>query len=128
MPTPKGRDGIRNRAVQRADTDGSFLAPPGGFVAHVESTCLLDDDGNPQDFTYCISFNKDLLACWDPEEGKIAPCEFGMLYKLATSISDFLNNDEQLLQRLGKGLQNCAEHSKPFWNVLTHRTSEQRGC
>lgn len=94
----------------------------GGFVAHVESTCLLDDDGNPQDFTYCISFNKDLLACWDPEEGKIVPCEFGMLFNLAKSISDFLNKDEQLLQRLGKGLQDCAVHSKPFWNVLTHRT------
>lgn len=94
----------------------------GGFVAHVESTCLLDDDGNPQDFTYCVSFNKDLLACWDPEEGKIAPCEFGMLYKLAESISNYLNNDEQLLQRLGKGLQDCAAHTRPFWNALTHRT------
>lgn len=94
----------------------------GGFVAHVESTCLLDNDGNPQDFTYCVSFNKDLLACWDPEQGKIAPCEFGVLYNLAELISNYLNKDEQLLQRLGKGLQDCAVHTKPFWNALTHRT------
>ncbi|OWK07045.1 hypothetical protein Celaphus_00018543 [Cervus elaphus hippelaphus] len=45
----------------------------GGFVAHVESTCLLDDDGNPKDFSYCISFNKDLLTCWDPLQASMVP-------------------------------------------------------
>ncbi|XP_028642313.1 class II histocompatibility antigen, M beta 1 chain [Grammomys surdaster] len=94
----------------------------GGFVAHVESTCLLDDDGTPKDFTYCISFNKDLLACWDPEVGKIAPCEFGVLFKLAEAISNTLNQVESLIQRLHNGLKDCAMHTQPFWNVLTHRT------
>lgn len=94
----------------------------GGFVAHVESMCLLDDDGTPKDFTYCVSFNKDLLACWDPDQGKIAPCEFGVLYKLAEILSNFLNGQEGLIQRLHNGLQDCATRTQPFWNALTHRT------
>lgn len=93
-----------------------------GFVAHVESTCLLDDDGTPQEFTYCISFNKDLLTCWDPEEHRMAPCEFGALNVLATYLSSYLNQQENLLQRLTEGLQNCATHTKPFWGSLTRRT------
>ncbi|XP_008067620.1 HLA class II histocompatibility antigen, DM beta chain isoform X5 [Carlito syrichta] len=94
----------------------------GGFVAHVESTCLLDDDGSPKDFTYCISFNKDLLTCWDPEQDMMAPCEFGVLHGLAVYLSDFLNKQENLLQRLRNGLQDCATHTQPFWEPLTHRT------
>lgn len=94
----------------------------GGFVAHVESTCVLDDNGTPQDFTFCVSFNKDLLACWDPEAGKIAPCEFGMLYKLAEVISENLNGNEVLLRRLSNGFRDCAVHTQPFWDTLTHRT------
>lgn len=94
----------------------------GGFVAHVESTCLLDDDGVPKDFTYCVSFNKDLLACWDPEEGHVAPCEFGTLANLAMFISQYLNKDDSLIQRLHNGLQDCGTHTQPFWDVLTHRT------
>nr|ABD84177.1 MHC class II antigen DM [Sus scrofa] len=94
----------------------------GGFVAHVESTCLLDDEGTPQDFTYCISFNKDLLTCWDPQETRMVPCEFGALNALATYFSVYLNQQEKLLQRLSNGLQNCATHTQPFWKSLTHRT------
>ncbi|XP_011800215.1 PREDICTED: HLA class II histocompatibility antigen, DM beta chain isoform X2 [Colobus angolensis palliatus] len=94
----------------------------GGFVAHVESTCLLDDDGTAKDFTYCISFNKDLLTCWDPEENKMVPCEFGVLNPLANGISDYLNQQDTLMQRLRNGLQNCATHTQPFWGSLTHRT------
>ncbi|XP_053458634.1 HLA class II histocompatibility antigen, DM beta chain [Nycticebus coucang] len=94
----------------------------GGFVAHVESTCLLDDDGTVQDFTYCISFNKDLLTCWDPEQDKMAPCEFGVLNILATQLSYYLNKQEALLQRLRNGTQDCATHTQPFWGSLTHRT------
>nr|XP_012646833.1 HLA class II histocompatibility antigen, DM beta chain [Microcebus murinus] len=94
----------------------------GGFVAHVESTCLLDDDGTAQDFTYCISFNKDLLTCWDQQEEKMAPCEFGVLNGLASYLSDYLNQQGTLLQRLRSGLQDCATHTQPFWGSLTHRT------
>lgn len=97
-------------------------------MAHVESTCLLDDSGTPKDFTYCVAFNKDLLACWDPESGQIVPIEFGVLYNLAVFISKSLNTNEALIRRLGKGLQDCAMHTQPFWDALTHRTSEQRGC
>lgn len=94
----------------------------GGFVAHVESTCVLNDAGTPQDFTYCVSFNKDLLACWDPDVGKIVPCEFGVLYPWAENFSRILNKEESLLQRLQNGLLDCASHTQPFWNALTHRT------
>lgn len=96
-------------------------------MAHLESTCLLDDEGTPKDFTYCVSFNKDLLACWDRDEGKIVPCEFGVLYPYAENFSRILNKEEILIQRLHNGLQDCATRTQPFWNVLTHRTSEQRG-
>jgi major histocompatibility complex class II len=82
----------------------------------------LDDGGTPKDFTYCISFNKDLLTCWDPEEGKMAPCEFGTLNPLARYLSDYLNNQKSLLQRLHNGLQDCATHTQPFWESLTNRT------
>ncbi|XP_005603849.2 HLA class II histocompatibility antigen, DM beta chain isoform X1 [Equus caballus] len=94
----------------------------GGFVAHVESTCLLDDDGTPKDFTYCVSFNKDLLTCWDPEQALMVPREFGVLYPLAKSLSAYLNQYENLLQRLSTGLQDCANHTQPFWGSLTNRT------
>ncbi|XP_006164602.1 HLA class II histocompatibility antigen, DM beta chain [Tupaia chinensis] len=94
----------------------------GGFVAHVERNCLLDDDGNPKDFTYCVSFNKDLLTCWDKEEDKMVPLEFGFLQHLAGYIADILNQEETLLQRLRSGLQDCSTHTQPFWGPLTHRT------
>ncbi|XP_045691088.1 HLA class II histocompatibility antigen, DM beta chain [Phyllostomus hastatus] len=94
----------------------------GGFVAHVESTCLLDDDGTAQDFTYCISFNKDLLTCWDPQKKAMVPCEFGVLNPLATYFSTYLNAQKNLLQRLSEGLQNCTTHTQPFWGSLTQRT------
>lgn len=96
-------------------------------MAHVESTCLLDDNGMPQDFTYCISFNKDLLTCWDPNEGQMAPCEFGTLNGLAIFLSDMLNKQKNLLQRLSEGLQDCATHTEPFWGSLTHRTRKEGG-
>ncbi|XP_049571697.1 HLA class II histocompatibility antigen, DM beta chain isoform X1 [Orcinus orca] len=94
----------------------------GGFVAHVESTCLLDDNGTPKEFTYCISFNKDLLTCWDPLQASMVPCEFGVLNGLAKYLSDYLNHKENLIQRLSNGLQDCATHTQPFWRSLTHRT------
>ncbi|XP_077017561.1 HLA class II histocompatibility antigen, DM beta chain [Tamandua tetradactyla] len=94
----------------------------GSFVAHVESSCLLDDDGNPEDFTYCIAFNKDVLTCWDPQEAKMVPCEFGVLSILAQRLSDYLNQNGSLLKRLKNGLQDCATHTQPFWGSLTHRT------
>lgn len=94
----------------------------GGFVAHVESTCLLDDDGTPQDFTYCVSFNKDLLTCWNPEQAQMVPCEFGTLYFLANGLSNYLNKQEDLIQRLSNGLQDCSTHTQAFWGSLTHRT------
>ncbi|XP_004479874.1 HLA class II histocompatibility antigen, DM beta chain [Dasypus novemcinctus] len=93
----------------------------GGFVAHVESSCLLDDDGAPKDFTYCVSFNKDVLTCWDPQENMMVPCEFGMLSPLAQYLSTYLNKKENLLQRLHSGLQDCATHTQPFWGSLTSR-------
>lgn len=110
-----------------ASAPPSPLAPAGGFVAHVESSCLLDDDGNPQDFSYCISFNKDLLTCWDPQKGAMVPLEFGMLNRLASQLSDILNNQEILRQRLSVGLQECAKHTQPFWGSLTQRTRKKRG-
>ncbi|CAD7677679.1 unnamed protein product [Nyctereutes procyonoides] len=94
----------------------------GGFIAHVESSCLLDDDGTPKDFTYCVSFNKDLLTCWDPDEAKMVPYEFGTLNVLANYLSDYLNQQEYLHQRLSNGLQDCATHTQSFWGSLTHRT------
>lgn len=96
-------------------------------MAHVESTCLLDDDGTPKDFTYCVSFNKDLLTCWDPEQALMVPREFGVLYTLAKYLSDYLNHHENLLQRLSTGLQDCANHTQPFWGSLTNRTCKERG-
>lgn len=96
-------------------------------MAHVESTCLLDDDGTPQDFTYCVSFNKDLLTCWNPKEGAMAPCEFGALYPLAVQLSAYLNKQENLLQRLSKEPQDCATYTQPFWGSLTRRTRKERG-
>lgn len=94
----------------------------GGFVAHVESTCLLDDNGTAQDFTYCISFNKDLLTCWDPNEHQMVPREFGALNHLATVLSNYLNSHEALIQRLSQGLNDCTTYTEPFWGSLTHRT------
>ncbi|XP_012371171.2 HLA class II histocompatibility antigen, DM beta chain [Octodon degus] len=94
----------------------------GGFMAHVESTCLLDDNGIPKEFTYCVAYNKDLLTCWNPEVDRMDPCEFGTLHGLAMYLSDCLNNDTSLLQRLRNGLQDCVTHTKPFWGSLTHRT------
>lgn len=101
--------------------------PAAGFVAHVESSCLLDDAGTPQAFTYCISFNKDLLTCWDPQKSKMAPCEFGTLNGLAKYISNYLNTQEVLIQRLSNGLQDCTTNTKPFWDSLTHRARKERG-
>ncbi|XP_029801095.1 HLA class II histocompatibility antigen, DM beta chain isoform X2 [Suricata suricatta] len=94
----------------------------GGFVAHVESTCVLDDDGTPKDFEYCVTFNKVLLTCWDPQMAKMTPQEFRVLNVLANYLSDYLNRQESLLQRLSNGLQDCAAHTQSFWGSLTHRT------
>lgn len=106
----------------------SPLAPTGGFVAHVVSTCLLDDDGIPQDFTYCISFNKDLLTCWDPERRAMVPVEFGVLNPLAANFANYLNKQEILLERLSAGPQDCATRTQPFWESLTQRTRKERGA
>lgn len=46
---------------------------------------------------------------------------------MAEIISNSLNQQESLVQRLHNGLKDCATHTQPFWNALTHRTSEQRG-
>lgn len=106
----------------------SPLVLAGGFVAHVESTCLLDDDGTPQDFSYCISFNKDLLTCWDAEKGAMVPLEFGVLHPLAANFADYLNKQEILLQRLSAGRQDCALRTQPFWGSLTQRIRKERGA
>lgn len=91
-----------------------------GFVTHVESTCVLADDGTPVDFMFCVSFNKDVLTCWDSQQTMMVPCEYGMLFGLATNLSDMLNRMDSLLQYLSGGLKNCA--SRSFWGQLTQRT------
>lgn len=124
---PRWDPHVRSLGVTDPGSAPPSLAPAGGFVAHVESTCLLDDDGIPQDFTYCISFNKDLLTCWDPEKRAMVPLEFGVLNPLATSFANYLNNQEILLQRLSVGLQDCATRTQPFWESLTQRIRKERG-
>ncbi|XP_072497810.1 HLA class II histocompatibility antigen, DM beta chain isoform X2 [Notamacropus eugenii] len=94
----------------------------GGFVTHVESGCILDEEGSVKDFEYCISFNKDVLTCWDSDTSKMVTVEFGILRPLADWLSDTFNNDTALINRLSEGFQNCASHTKPFWGSLTHRT------
>ncbi|XP_020829992.1 HLA class II histocompatibility antigen, DM beta chain isoform X1 [Phascolarctos cinereus] len=99
-----------------------FSGAAGGFVTHVESGCMLDEEGSVKDFTYCISFNKDVLTCWDSEANKMAAVDFGILNPLAKKLSEILSNDSALMDRLSKGLQDCAIHTKPFWGALTQRT------
>lgn len=91
----------------------------GGFVTHVESTCLLDDDGTPMDFTFCMSFNKDLLTCWDPQQAQMIPREYGALFPWASDLSNALNGIQSLIQYLSRGLQNCASLS--VWKPLIQR-------
>ncbi|XP_068929505.1 class II histocompatibility antigen, M beta 1 chain [Petaurus breviceps papuanus] len=94
----------------------------GGFVTHVESGCMLDEEGSVKDFTYCISFNKAVLTCWNSETNKMTTVDFGILYPLAEEISASLNNDSDFIDHLKKGLQDCFSHTKPFWGSLTQRT------
>ncbi|XP_043818264.1 class II histocompatibility antigen, M beta 1 chain isoform X2 [Dromiciops gliroides] len=94
----------------------------GGFVTHVETGCVLDEDGSVKDFTYCVSFNKDVLTCWDSETNKMVPVDFGILHMVAEELSKDLNKDSDLRNRLSNGFQDCASHTKPFWGPLTHRT------
>lgn len=93
----------------------------GGFVAHVESVCVLDDDGTLQDYSFCISFNKDLLTCWDPDNATMIPVEFGALKGLAIYLSEIINHSKQLIELLSQGLKNCETHTQPFWRALTQR-------
>lgn len=115
-------------SLQRSLSCPLSLVPVGGFIAHVESTCLLDDDGTAKDFTYCVSFNKDLLTCWDRDKSQMVPLEFGALNPLAKYLSEFLNHQESVLSRLSNGLQDCATHTQSFWGSLTHRTRKKRGA
>ena len=57
----------------------------------------------------------------------MVPREFGVLNGLAKYLSDSLNSDDVLIQRLSSGLQDCAVHTQPFWSSLTHRTRKERG-
>ncbi|XP_051852306.1 class II histocompatibility antigen, M beta 1 chain [Antechinus flavipes] len=94
----------------------------GAFVTHVESDCILDENGSVKDFTYCISFNKNVLTCWDSEIKKMVTVDYGILHPLAEYLSHSLNNNSALIHRLRSGLQDCASHTKPFWGSLTQRT------
>ncbi|XP_038598189.1 HLA class II histocompatibility antigen, DM beta chain [Tachyglossus aculeatus] len=93
-----------------------------GFVLHVESSCVLDDQETPQDFSYCISFNKMALVCWDDQSEQLEACHFGVLSVWARLIADYLNNDTALIQRLRDGPRACLSFTKPFWGALTNRT------
>ncbi|XP_055988471.1 HLA class II histocompatibility antigen, DM beta chain [Sorex fumeus] len=93
----------------------------GGFVSQLESTCVLDDDGTPVDFSFCVSFNKDLLTCWDPQNATMIPQDYGTLFPLASSLTGYLNKMENLMQYLSRGLQDCASYTQPFWGSLTKR-------
>ncbi|XP_054983875.1 HLA class II histocompatibility antigen, DM beta chain [Sorex araneus] len=93
----------------------------GGFVSQLESTCILDSDGTPVDFSFCMSFNKDLLTCWDPEQTMMVPRDYGVLSSLASGLSNYLNKMENLIQYLSRGLQDCSSHTQPFWGALTKR-------
>lgn len=48
--------------------------------------------------------------------GQYGPREFGVLSGLAKYLSDSLNSDDVLIQRLSSGLQDCAVHTQPFWS------------
>uniref|UniRef100_A0A4X2LET6 Major histocompatibility complex, class II, DM beta n=1 Tax=Vombatus ursinus TaxID=29139 RepID=A0A4X2LET6_VOMUR len=100
----------------------------GGFVTHVESGCILDEEGSVKDFTYCISFNKDVLTCWDSEANKMAAVDFGVLHPLAEELSEILSNRSDFMDHMNKGLQDCASHTKPFWGSLTQRTRKKEGA
>ncbi|XP_074092703.1 HLA class II histocompatibility antigen, DM beta chain [Macrotis lagotis] len=99
-----------------------FSGAGGNFVTHVESVCVLDEDGSVKDFTYCISFNKDMLTCWNNVISKMEIVEFRMLEPLAEWLADHINSDSAFIQKLSNGFQDCAIHTKPFWGSLTQRT------
>uniref|UniRef100_F6W4C3 Major histocompatibility complex, class II, DM beta n=1 Tax=Monodelphis domestica TaxID=13616 RepID=F6W4C3_MONDO len=93
-----------------------------GFVTHVESSCVLDEDGSAKDFSYCISFNKAMLTCWDSETKMMVTVNFGILQGIAEQITNYTNHQSNFISRLSNGLQDCASHTKPFWGALTQRT------
>ncbi|XP_028909799.1 class II histocompatibility antigen, M beta 1 chain [Ornithorhynchus anatinus] len=101
----------------------SLLCPAAdGFVVHVESSCTLDDDRALHDFSYCVSFNKMELVCWDDRSGRLEVCHFGVLAPWAQFIAAYLNNNTDLIRRLRDGPRACLRFAEPFWEALTGRT------
>ncbi|XP_071657013.1 class II histocompatibility antigen, M beta 1 chain-like [Patagioenas fasciata] len=93
----------------------------GAFVVQVSSSCALAPNGSALAFGLTFLFNKNPLVCYDPDNGRFVPCDWGLLHGYAAFVALVLNDNASWLQRAEQRRRACQELAHEFWGATALR-------
>uniref|UniRef100_A0A8B9ZQM4 Ig-like domain-containing protein n=1 Tax=Anas zonorhyncha TaxID=75864 RepID=A0A8B9ZQM4_9AVES len=110
-------------------TEMTFLPPhppAGAFLMQVASSCPLAANGSVMGFDFTLSFNKNPLVCYDPDNQRFVACNWGLLQRQAMQLAARLNNGSTWVQRIEARRQACSDLALRFWDwTVLRRTQPQ---
>ncbi|NXK47632.1 DMB protein, partial [Chauna torquata] len=100
------------------------VPPAGAFLVHVASSCPLAANGSLMGFDFTLAFNKNPLVCYDADDQRFVPCDWGLLHLHAARIAAGLNNNTAWLQRAEARRQACRDLAPRFWSWTALRRTQ----
>uniref|UniRef100_A0A8B9UIM1 Ig-like domain-containing protein n=1 Tax=Anas zonorhyncha TaxID=75864 RepID=A0A8B9UIM1_9AVES len=92
----------------------------------VASSCPLAANGSVMGFDFTLSFNKNPLVCYDPDNQRFVACNWGLLQRQAMQLAARLNNGSTWVQRIEARRQACSDLALRFWDwTVLRRTQPQ---
>ncbi|NXC47856.1 DMB protein, partial [Penelope pileata] len=102
----------------------SPMSPAGAFLLHVANSCPLAANGSLLGFDFALTFNKNPLVCYNPEQRRFEPCDWGLLHRLSVQLTASLNNGTAWVQRAEARRQACSNVSARFWSQTALRRTQ----
>ncbi|OXB50953.1 hypothetical protein ASZ78_006110, partial [Callipepla squamata] len=93
-------------------------------MVHMASSCPLAPNSSLLGFDLTVAFNKNQLLCYDPDDLRFAPCDWGLLRGIAARIADAINNDTTWVQRAEARRRACSELAARFWEQTALRRTQ----
>uniref|UniRef100_A0A8B9R2Q2 Ig-like domain-containing protein n=1 Tax=Anas platyrhynchos TaxID=8839 RepID=A0A8B9R2Q2_ANAPL len=96
----------------------------GAFLMQVASSCPLAANGSVMGFDFTLSFNKNPLVCYDPDNQRFVACNWGLLQRQAMQLAAHLNNGSTWVQRIEARRQACSDLALRYWDWTALRRTQ----
>ncbi|XP_068520176.1 HLA class II histocompatibility antigen, DM beta chain-like isoform X1 [Anas acuta] len=96
----------------------------GAFLMQMASSCPLAANGSVMGFDFTLSFNKNPLVCYDPDNQRFVACNWGLLQRQAMQLAAHLNNGSTWVQRIEARRQACSDLALRYWDWTALRRTQ----